>query len=67
MWGDDFNLLMAAQLAFFNQYLAFGDAELFGEKFHQVGIGLAINGRGGNGDFKLVAMYATMLSRLALG
>lgn len=49
---------MATQLAFFNQYLAFGYAELFGEKFHQVGIGLAINGRGGNGDFKLVAMYA---------
>jgi hypothetical protein len=36
-------------------YLAFGDAELFGEKFHQMGIGLAINGRGGNGDFELVA------------
>ncbi len=27
--------LWLAQLAFFNQYLAFGDAELFGEKFHR--------------------------------
>jgi hypothetical protein len=30
---NNFNLLMAAQFAFFNHHLAFGDAELFGEIF----------------------------------
>ena len=42
---NDFNLFMAAQFALFDQHLAFRDAELFSEKFHQVRIGLAIHWR----------------------
>ena len=53
---NNFNLLMAAQFAFFDRDLTFGHAELFGEKFHQMGIRLAVNRRGGDGDFYLVAM-----------
>jgi hypothetical protein len=58
---------MAAQLAFFNQYLAFGDAKLFGEKFHQMGIGLAINGGAVMATLSSSPCTPTMLSRLAFG
>jgi len=62
---NDFNLFMAAQFALFDQHLAFRDAELFSEKFHQVRIGLAIHWRGGDGDFYFVAMQTD--NRVAAG
>ncbi len=64
---NDFNLFMAAQFTFLNDDLAFGDLKLFGEEFHQMGIGLPIDRRGGNGDFNSSPCSPTMLSRLAFG
>ena len=53
---NDFYLFVATQFAFLNKHLAFRYAKLFGEEFYQMGVGLAVNGWRGNGDFELVAM-----------
>ncbi len=47
--------------------LLFADAALFGQKAHQMGIGLPINRRGGDRHFQLVAMQADNLVSAGLG
>lgn len=52
---DDY-LFVATGFALFYHHLAFSDPKLFCQILDQMGIGLAVYRRGGDGDFQFVAM-----------
>ncbi|MNT11386.1 hypothetical protein D3C72_1462630 [compost metagenome] len=52
---------MPPQFAFLYGDVAFRHFELLGEKLDQMSVGLAVYRRGGNGDFKFVAMQTDNL------
>ena len=64
---EDAQLLVPPQFAFLYEHVAFRHFELLGDKLDEMGIGLAINRRCGDGDFYLVAMQANNLIAAGLG
>jgi hypothetical protein len=59
-WPEDMDALAVAAVTRGNLHAGFAHGKGLGEEFDQLGIGLAVHGRGGDADFQMFAALAVI-------